>query len=145
MFASPNQLNFKSTSRRDDLISLVYLMVYVLNRGDLINQPMQHQNMAREEIFTKSREAKMAYKISDLCQGITEDLTEFVEEVFRYTFSEKPKYDKLKQLLKENIVKLNTNSEESELQELPQVEAEQAAPHLEEVLIPIASRFNQPM
>ena len=37
MFASPNQLNFKSTSRRDDLISLVYLMVYILNKGDLIN------------------------------------------------------------------------------------------------------------
>ena len=31
MFASPNQLNFRSTSRRDDLISLVYLTIYMLN------------------------------------------------------------------------------------------------------------------
>lgn len=41
MFASPNQLNFRTTSRRDDLISLVYLMIYMLNQGELINQPVQ--------------------------------------------------------------------------------------------------------
>lgn len=34
--------------------------------------------MPREEIFAKSREAKMAYQISDLCQGISEDLYNFV-------------------------------------------------------------------
>lgn len=90
MFASPNQLNFRSTSRRDDLISLVYLIVYMLNKGDLINQPIQQQNMTREEIFSKSRAAKINYKVTDLCQGITEDLTEFVTEVFRYSYSEKP-------------------------------------------------------
>ena len=37
MFASPNQLNFRATSRRDDLISLVYLIIYMLNQGELIN------------------------------------------------------------------------------------------------------------
>ena len=31
MFASPNQLNFRATSRRDDLISLVYLIIYMVN------------------------------------------------------------------------------------------------------------------
>lgn len=46
--------------------------------------------MAREEIFAKSREAKIAYTIKDLCQGVSEDLHDFVTEVFRYTFSEKP-------------------------------------------------------
>ena len=32
LFASSNQFEFKSTSRRDDLISLLYLMVYLLNK-----------------------------------------------------------------------------------------------------------------
>ena len=40
MFASPNQLNFRSTSRRDDLISLGYLMIYMLNKGELTGQPV---------------------------------------------------------------------------------------------------------
>lgn len=35
LFASPNQLNFKTTSRRDDLISLYYFMVYLLNGGSI--------------------------------------------------------------------------------------------------------------
>ena len=32
-FSSLNQMKFYSTSRRDDLISLFYLMVYLLKRG----------------------------------------------------------------------------------------------------------------
>ena len=33
-FASVNQLNLNSTSRRDDLISLYYLLVYILKIGN---------------------------------------------------------------------------------------------------------------
>jgi hypothetical protein len=33
MFASPTQLNFLTTSRRDDLVSLAYIMAYYLNPG----------------------------------------------------------------------------------------------------------------
>ena len=31
MFASMNQLNFTSTSRRDDMIAMCYLVIYMLN------------------------------------------------------------------------------------------------------------------
>ena len=31
MFSSVHQMNFKKTSRRDDLISLAYLLIYSLN------------------------------------------------------------------------------------------------------------------
>ena len=34
-FASPNQMKFYTTSRRDDLISLFYLMIYMLKRGQM--------------------------------------------------------------------------------------------------------------
>jgi hypothetical protein len=33
IFGSLNQLNFMTTSRRDDLISLCYMMIYMLNNG----------------------------------------------------------------------------------------------------------------
>ena len=33
VFSSVNQLNFKTTSRRDDIISLFYLLIYLLHDG----------------------------------------------------------------------------------------------------------------
>ena len=35
-FASSNQLRFQRTSRRDDLMSLCYLLVYLFNDGKLL-------------------------------------------------------------------------------------------------------------
>ena len=35
IFASLNQLNFNNTSRKDDIISTCYLLIYMLNRGNL--------------------------------------------------------------------------------------------------------------
>lgn len=35
LFASLNQLNFKNTSRLDDIISLVHLLFYLFNRNEL--------------------------------------------------------------------------------------------------------------
>lgn len=34
-FASVNQLQFLRTSRRDDLHSLMYMMIYLMNRGTI--------------------------------------------------------------------------------------------------------------
>ena len=36
-FASLNQMNYMNTSRRDDLISLVYLMVFLLNKDHFLD------------------------------------------------------------------------------------------------------------
>jgi serine/threonine protein kinase len=36
IFASRNQLQFYATSRRDDLISLCYVLIYLLNEGSLL-------------------------------------------------------------------------------------------------------------
>lgn len=37
MFGSAYQLSFASTSRRDDLISLVYLLIFIINKGNLLD------------------------------------------------------------------------------------------------------------
>ena len=37
VFSSTNVLEYYITSRRDDLVSLLYMMVYLLNRGNLLD------------------------------------------------------------------------------------------------------------
>ena len=39
MFATVRQLEFKRSSRKDDLVSLGYLLVYLLNGQDMPNRP----------------------------------------------------------------------------------------------------------
>ena len=35
LFASNEQLNFKRTSRKDDMVSIIYLMMYLINNNQL--------------------------------------------------------------------------------------------------------------
>jgi hypothetical protein len=35
LFSSINQLNFLKTSRRDDMMSMFYLLIYLLHRGNM--------------------------------------------------------------------------------------------------------------
>ena len=56
-FASLNQSNFMRTSRRDDLISLLYLMVFMLNDGTLFDHSMENSNTL-PELFEGVKSAK---------------------------------------------------------------------------------------
>ena len=60
MFSSAYQMDFKTTSRRDDIISLLYLLVYLLNQGSLLG-------FTPDEIETKRflgiKRAKMTHDI----------------------------------------------------------------------------------
>ena len=57
IFASLNQLNFLETSRRDDLISLCYLLIYLLNRGNLKGIDLA-ANLSKNESFRQAKLAK---------------------------------------------------------------------------------------
>jgi serine/threonine protein kinase len=50
LFSSINQLNFQSTSRRDDLISLGYLLVFLFNRGNMPGINL-YDELSRNESF----------------------------------------------------------------------------------------------
>ena len=41
VFSSLNQLKFHATSRRDDLISLFYLLIYLLKQGNMPGVPIE--------------------------------------------------------------------------------------------------------
>ena len=38
-FASLDQMNFYKTSRKDDIVSLFFMMIWLLNNNDLVGEP----------------------------------------------------------------------------------------------------------
>lgn len=57
LFSSINQLNFQSTSCRDDIISLGYLLVFLLNRGSMPGINL-FDELSRNESFKLIRQVK---------------------------------------------------------------------------------------
>ena len=58
MFASLNQMSFHTTGRRDDIISVFYILVFLLNEGSIpgVSPTLE---MSSNEQFLHIRDAKM--------------------------------------------------------------------------------------
>ena len=110
LFASKYAFNFVCTSRRDDLISLVYNLVFFLDmeRLTFINKV---QSKSKQNKFKIIKEEKMAMTPKDLCGNSHEEspahcLLKFTEEIFSYGFDTKPDYEKLRGLLVASLKQL---------------------------------------
>lgn len=119
VFASINQLSFMSTSRRDDLISLCYLLIFCINKGKIPGVDAYGQGDKNEQ-FHIIRKAKLKHNIKVLCneKDSTIDLTDFVSECFSYRYKDKPNYAKLRAIL-EGLIEFEdfSDSDEEELKE----------------------------
>ena len=51
-------MHFYSTARRDDIISVVFLLLYLLRDGTLLNINLTDKNISTFEQFKKIRKAK---------------------------------------------------------------------------------------
>ena len=107
LFASKYAFNFVCTSRRDDLISLVYNLVFFLDidRLTFINKV---QSKSKPNKFKIIKEAKMAMSPRDLCGDSNGEtpahcLREFTEEIFTYGFDTRPDYEKLRTILVKSL------------------------------------------
>ena len=83
--ASLNQLKFHNTSRRDDLISLFHLLVFLFKEGELpgITTGLTGDLAQDMEIVY---ETKKSMRSKDWCTGKTKNLYKFKLEVFSYRF-----------------------------------------------------------
>ena len=97
-FSSLNQLKFHTTSRRDDMISLFYLLVFLFKEGAMPGIDSQDFDDTAE-LFEHVKNVRQVQKTADLCFGNTQNLYNFKKEVFGYRFNEKPAYDKLRSIL----------------------------------------------
>lgn len=102
IFASLNQLNFQMTSRRDDLISLCYLLIYLLNKGNLKGIDLS-QNLSKNESFNLVKKAKMNNSVAEMCCDNANSILLFCENIFKLQFKDLPNYKLLRDLLRNGL------------------------------------------
>ena len=99
-YASVNALSGYEQSRRDDLESIAYIILYFL-RGNL---PWQGLKIIRkEDRYKKICEIKKECTSEKLCAGFPQELEIFLDYIKHLEFTEVPDYDYLKNLLKKII------------------------------------------
>ena len=104
-YASINALSGKEQSRRDDLESIAYILIYFL-RGNLPWQGLKINN--KDDRYKKICEKKRNTSSKKLCEGLPSELETFVSYVRNLEFTEVPDYDYLRELLSNILIKNNT-------------------------------------
>ena len=101
-YASVNALSGYEQSRRDDLESIAYIIMYFL-KGNL---PWQGLKINRkEDRYKKICEIKKEYTSEKLCRGYPKELEMFLDYIKHLEFTEVPDYDYLRNLLKKILEK----------------------------------------
>ena len=104
-YASINALSGYEQSRRDDLESICYILLYFL-RGNLPWQGLKINN--KEDRYKKICEIKKTIPIKELCSGFPNELEIILSYVRNLEFTQVPNYDYLRTLLK-NILEKNNS------------------------------------
>jgi serine/threonine protein kinase len=103
-YSSINTLSGYEPSRRDDLESIAYLIIYFI-KGRLPWQGLRHTN--KEERNRKILEKKKNISSQELCSGCPKELEIFIDYIKNLGFTEVPDYDYLRQLIKIIMAKNN--------------------------------------
>jgi len=90
-YASCNALNKKELSRRDDMESIGYLLIYLL-KGSLPWQGLKIKQ--KSEKYSKIKELKMSLEPEKLCEDLPDEFKEYIESVKNLEFEEEPDYGK---------------------------------------------------
>ena len=101
-YASINALSGCEQSRRDDLESIAYILLYFL-RGSLPWQGLRVNN--KDDRYRKICDKKKNTTSKELCQGFPREFETFVNYVRNLEFTEVPDYDYLRQLLNNVLIK----------------------------------------
>ena len=102
-YASINALGGCEQSRRDDLESIFYILIYFI-KGRLPWQGLKADK--KDDRYKKIYEIKKNIKIKELCSELPEEFESFYNYIRKLEFEQVPDYDYLKLLLK-NILEKN--------------------------------------
>ena len=94
-YASINALKGYEHSRRDDLESVGYILIYFL-KGKL---PWQNINAkTKEEKYKKILEKKMEVSSYELCKGFPKEFETYLEYIKKLGYEESPDYEMIRKL-----------------------------------------------
>ena len=94
-FASINAMEGISQSRRDDLESMGYMLIYFL-KGRLPWQDFMIKN--KEERYSKIKQRKKNIDIKELCSDCPDELAQYITYVKNIKYDEEPNYIYIKNL-----------------------------------------------
>ena len=94
-FASINAMDGLSQSRRDDLESFGYMLIYFL-KGKLPWQNFMIKN--KEERYNKIKQKKKNIDINELCSDCPDEIVQYITYVKNLKFDEDPNYIYIKSL-----------------------------------------------
>ena len=94
-YASCNAHNGLEQSRRDDMESLAYVILYFF-KGKLPWQGLKHKD--KNEKYAKIKEMKMSITPEKLCEGIPQEFAQYLTMVKKLGFEEEPEYKKYIQM-----------------------------------------------
>ena len=84
-------------SRRDDMESLGYVIIYFLKGG----LPWQNINgKDKEEKFLKIKDKKFGISLEELCDGLPEEILVFLKHCRKLGFEEEPNYEFLRKTIR---------------------------------------------
>ena len=100
--SSGNAMSFRVLSRRDDLISLSYLMIYIKNGHLDFLDCIDNNTKFSSKLFQKVSNLKKQMTPSSLCpaNSPTAPFLPFVDYVHSLKFDQKPDYEMLLEMLK---------------------------------------------
>ena len=92
IYLSADAMDFKTQSRKDDLISLVYSLVYLVNETtEWAYEYISDINFQRDMIHKFKKKATAA----EICAGESSPLTPVLEMIYSLKYDEKPDYEKI--------------------------------------------------
>lgn len=105
VFASRNAHRRTSLTRRDDLISLVYIIAFLL-RGKLPwFDPKRYKKWMLDEVAIGNEKERVAN--SSVCNGLYDWVEEVMRNVMALTYEEEPKYEVLRNIIRKGLSSSN--------------------------------------
>jgi len=112
MYASLNVHLGEEPSRRDDLVSLGYMLIHFL-RGNLPWETWETDESPRQLLCEKIRETMTSTTLEELCQGFPKEFLLYLQHCRKLEFDEKPKYEYLRDLFAQLLRSLGFKSSDT--------------------------------
>ena len=129
-YASRNALRGKELSRRDDLESFIYMILYFISKK-LPWQGLKAKTMG--EKYKKIYKSKTEFNYKEFCRKFPTEITICLEYILNMSFKEKPNYDYMRELFKRILEqkKLYINDYFSWMTNMKGIEIERKRAHSE--------------